>query len=88
MERLLMDERLNRPNLSRSAAADWFAAQGYEHISNEHLEALAARGKGPKYFRVGKYVYYKQDELKTWLAAEILRSAEPRRRRGGAARAA
>lgn len=68
------------PNLSRSAASAWFIAQGYEHVTVDHLAELAARGKGPKGHRVGKYIYYPAEELSRWLSDEIRRCAEPRRR--------
>lgn len=73
------------PNLSREAAVRWFHDQGVEHISVEYLEKLAARGKGPKQFRLGKYVYYSRNALFDWLTSETLRGSEPRRRRGAAA---
>jgi hypothetical protein len=76
-----------RPNLSRPAAVAWFAEQGFDHVTVEYLEKAAARGAGPKQFRVGKYVYYSREALLTWLAAEIGRSLEgsrANRRRGQA----
>lgn len=80
-----MTVRSDTPNLSRAAAVRWFHDQGFEHITVEYLEKAAARGAGPKQFRLGKYVYYSREALATWLAAEILRAAAPGRRRGGCA---
>lgn len=71
----------SRPNLSRPAAVAWFAEQGFDHITVEYLEKAAARGAGPKQFRVGKYVYYAREALNSWLTTEILRAATSGRRR-------
>ena len=79
---------LAQPNFSRADAAAWFALQGYKHVTVVHLEHLADTGRGPKRFKLGKFVYYSREAPEDWLAAELARAAAPargRRRRAAAA---
>lgn len=59
------------PHLSRSAAAAWFATQGFTHLTAPALAKLAWRGAGPRYKRLGKHAYYAPADLDAWLAAEM-----------------
>jgi hypothetical protein len=64
--------------LRRKDAAAWFQERGLSHVTMKHLADLADHGRGPRYSRMGKYVYYAADDLQAWLN-EHLRPAEPGR---------
>lgn len=58
-------------HLNRREAAEWFQARGFRHVTVRHLSDLADTGRGPEYARIGKYVYYAETALQTWLDANL-----------------
>jgi hypothetical protein len=78
--------------LDREAAAAWFAARGIGRITADALRQMAARGKGPRFYKLGRYPYYRAEDLDEWLRAEMGVSdrgrAPPRTLRGRASEAA
>ena len=65
-------------NLSRERAAAWFAAEGYEHITVRALAKMAQKGRGPRFHRLGKQVYYKRDDLVSWVQATLVEVTQGR----------
>ena len=57
--------------LDREAAARWFAARGVTSLTARQLAKLASAGRGPAYHKLGKYAYYRAEDLNAWLAAEM-----------------
>jgi hypothetical protein len=70
---------MTAPHLTRPAAAEWFAARGFTHLTVRHLSDLADRGRGPRYSRLGKRAYYAESDLQAWLEAS-LRPSTPKAR--------
>jgi hypothetical protein len=59
------------PLLDRPAAAAYLAALGLTHVTVPYLRKLASRGKGPRYAKIGKYVYYRREDLDWWVQSEL-----------------
>ena len=57
--------------LTRPLAAEWFQQQGFTHITELLLRKWAVAGKGPQYHTLGRFVYYRPDDLQSWLEAEL-----------------
>ncbi len=44
-----------------------FSAAAFVDLSPAYLRLLRARGEGPPYYRLGRRVVYKRDDLATWV---------------------
>ena len=50
-------------------------AERYEGISVLTLQDWRYKGKGPRYFKAGKRVYYRESEVEAWEKAETERAS-------------
>ena len=62
---------MNTPLLTREAAVAYCQGLGLTHVTVQHLKKLAAAGKGPRYSRMGKYVYYAREDVDWWIQREL-----------------
>lgn len=56
--------------LSRDDAASFLQQKGLPVTKNQ-LAKLANAGRGPLYYRLGKYAVYRHEDLVKWLASEL-----------------
>jgi hypothetical protein len=63
-----MDNTIQSPYLDQEAAA------AYMTLSPRTLEKFRVRGDGPAYFKIGKRVLYKVEDLIKWVEAKRYQS--------------
>ncbi|MBI0434005.1 AlpA family transcriptional regulator [Roseomonas sp. KE0001] len=59
----------------------WHRRRGaaeYAGCSERTLENLAIKGGGPAFAKVGRMVFYAEDELDSWLTSRLVRSTSER----------
>lgn len=57
--------------VDRPGAAAWFAARGFTNMTGRQLRKLAEQGKGPPYSRLGKFAFYRREDLTSWLQENL-----------------